>query len=45
MREIDKVQRGEDPMGVERDPDHAMIDTNLEEEYVARVRARAASGR
>jgi 5,5'-dehydrodivanillate O-demethylase len=30
-REIEKVQRGEDPMVVIRDPDHAMIDTNLDE--------------
>jgi 5,5'-dehydrodivanillate O-demethylase len=29
-REIERVQRGEDPKGVVRDPDHAMIDTNLE---------------
>ena len=28
-REIEQVQRGEDPMGVIRDPNHAMIDTNL----------------
>jgi 5,5'-dehydrodivanillate O-demethylase len=42
LREIAKAQRGEDPMGVERDPNHAMIDTNLEAEYVARVRARAS---
>jgi len=27
-REIEKVQRGQDPMCVVRDPDHAMIDTN-----------------
>jgi hypothetical protein len=29
-REFAPVQRGEDPKGVVRDPDHAMIDTNLE---------------
>lgn len=28
--EIAKVERGEDPMGVIRDPNHPMIDTNLE---------------
>ena len=28
--EIAKVQRGEDPMGVYRDPDHTIIDTNLQ---------------
>ncbi len=27
--EIDKVRRGLDPMGIVRDPDHLMIDTNL----------------
>jgi 5,5'-dehydrodivanillate O-demethylase len=27
-REIGKVERGEEPIGVYRDPDHAMIDTN-----------------
>lgn len=30
-REIEKVQRGEDPMGVLRDPDHPMIETFLTE--------------
>ena len=29
--QIEAVQRGEDPIGVIRDPDHAMIDTNLSE--------------
>ena len=28
---IEKVQRGEDPMGVIRDPNHAVIETNLDE--------------
>jgi len=28
-QQIEKVQRGEDPLGVIRDPDHPMIDTNL----------------
>jgi len=27
---IEKVQRGEDPLGVIRDPDHPVIDTNFE---------------
>jgi 5,5'-dehydrodivanillate O-demethylase len=30
-REIAKVERGEDPIGVQRDPDHAIIDTNVDE--------------
>ena len=30
-REIGKVQKGMDPLGVMRDPDHAMIDTKLAE--------------
>jgi 5,5'-dehydrodivanillate O-demethylase len=30
-REIEKVQKGLDPLGLVRDPDHAMIDTNLKE--------------
>ena len=29
FEKIEKVQRGEDPLGVLRDPDHEMIDTNL----------------
>jgi 5,5'-dehydrodivanillate O-demethylase len=37
--EIAKVQQGLDPMGVERDLDHPMIDTNLEADVIARVRA------
>ena len=32
LQEIEKVQRGEDPLGVIRDPNHAIIDTNLENE-------------
>jgi 5,5'-dehydrodivanillate O-demethylase oxygenase subunit len=31
FREMEKVQRGEDPMAVQRDPEHPMIDTNLQE--------------
>jgi 5,5'-dehydrodivanillate O-demethylase len=30
-REIVKVQRGEDPVGIYRDPNHAIIDTNVDE--------------
>jgi len=30
---IGRVQRGLDPLGVIRDPDHEMIDTNLEHEF------------
>ena len=30
-REIAKVEQGEDPIGVYRDPNHAMIDTNVDE--------------
>lgn len=30
-REIESVQRGDDPMGVIRDPNHPIIDTNLDE--------------
>ena len=30
FREMERVQRGEDPMCVIRDPDHAIIDTNLQ---------------
>ena len=30
-----KVQRGEDPMGVFRDPDHPMLDTNVERDWFA----------
>jgi 5,5'-dehydrodivanillate O-demethylase len=31
MREnIERMQRGEDPLGIVRDPEHAIIDTNLE---------------
>jgi hypothetical protein len=29
LENAEKVERGEDPLGVIRDPDHAMIDTNL----------------
>ena len=29
LQEIAKVERGEDPMGVVRDPNHPVIDTHL----------------
>ena len=32
FQEIEKVRRGDDPLGVIRDPNHAIIDTNLENE-------------
>ena len=31
LEQIAKVERGEDPMGVIRDPNHPMVDTNLEQ--------------
>ncbi|NIO11816.1 MAG: hypothetical protein GTO40_28845 [Deltaproteobacteria bacterium] len=31
MENIKKVQQGQDPLGVMRDPNHAMIDTKLSE--------------
>jgi len=40
-QEIERVQRGEDPMSIVRDPAHAMIDTNLHTsltDYVGRFR-------
>jgi len=44
LAEMEKVERGLDPMGVIRDPDHPMIDTNLEEsitmEYPTGIRTR-----
>ena len=32
LQEIEKVRQGLDPMGVMRDPDHAIVDTNLANE-------------
>ena len=29
--QIERVQRGEDPIGYQRDPNHALIDTNVDE--------------
>jgi hypothetical protein len=43
-RELAKVEQGLDPMGVIRDPDHAMIDTNLEADAVAHIRAGVVVG-
>jgi len=31
LEQIERVQQGLDPLGLERDPDHSMIDTKLEE--------------
>jgi 5,5'-dehydrodivanillate O-demethylase len=31
FEQIARVERGEDPMGVIRDPNHPMVDTNLEQ--------------
>jgi hypothetical protein len=39
-REIDKVQKGQEPMNVFRDPNHSIIDTQLE----ASVRVGKAGG-
>ncbi len=41
-REIEKVQRGEDPLGVIRDPDHAMIDTHLRQSIQEMIETRGA---
>jgi hypothetical protein len=30
---LERVQQGLDPMNVIRDPDHAMIDTNVDNEF------------
>lgn len=38
--EIARVQRGEDPIGVYRDANHAMIETNVDEGVRAATRAR-----
>ena len=35
---IERVQRGEDPFALVRDPDHEMIDTNLQESLEAMKR-------
>jgi 5,5'-dehydrodivanillate O-demethylase len=48
--QIDKVARGEDPMGVQRDPNHAMINTNIDGDWwrqsegASTVRADTKSG-
>ena len=44
---IERVQSGLDPIGVMRDPEHPMIDTNLDEafRYTEVMRRRAAAAR
>jgi 5,5'-dehydrodivanillate O-demethylase len=44
--QIEAVQRGEDPMGVIRDPNHPFIDTNIDEDVwrAEYARAQAATG-
>jgi 5,5'-dehydrodivanillate O-demethylase len=42
--QITRVEQGEDPMGVIRDPDHAMIDTNLMGEAQGLYTARHPAG-
>ncbi|MPZ15966.1 MAG: Rieske 2Fe-2S domain-containing protein [Chloroflexi bacterium] len=47
-REIERVEQGQDPLGVVRDPDHAVIDTKVVgwlKEYVGRPRNRAEDRR
>lgn len=44
MREIRRVQEGLDPIGVRREPDHPMIETNLEP-VVRQIRLRGDAGR
>jgi hypothetical protein len=43
QREIAKAASGQDPMGIIRDPDHAVIDTHLAES-LAEMQARAYEG-
>ncbi len=43
-REIEKVQNGQDPMGVVRDPHHEIIDTGLTQSLRARAGSGARSG-
>ncbi|MCI0821619.1 MAG: hypothetical protein J4N31_04725, partial [Chloroflexi bacterium] len=46
MREqIERVQRGEDPLGYQRDPGHPMIDTNVDEGVRQIERERAGLAR
>jgi 5,5'-dehydrodivanillate O-demethylase len=42
-REIERVAAGEDPIPVQRDPDHAMIDTNLLDGIAQQAKSRAPS--
>lgn len=39
------LERGEDPMAVRRDPDHSVIDTNLDDGIMQQRRARAPEAR
>jgi 5,5'-dehydrodivanillate O-demethylase len=39
--QIERVARGEDPVGYQRDPDHAMIDTNVDEGVAQMVQPRS----
>jgi 5,5'-dehydrodivanillate O-demethylase len=39
--QIERVERGEDPVGYQRDPDHAMIDTNVDDGVAQIVAERA----
>jgi 5,5'-dehydrodivanillate O-demethylase len=45
MREMEKVRQGLDPMGVVRDPSHAVIDTNVTASIEQMSRSRAAQVR
>ncbi len=44
LREIDKVERGEEPIGVIRDPEKAYVDTNLDDLLRVGVRAAVPEG-
>ena len=43
--QIEKVARGEDPMGVLRDPNHPIIDTKIDEDIWSPERAAQRYGR
>jgi 5,5'-dehydrodivanillate O-demethylase len=44
--QIERVRNGQDPVGYQRDPDHAIIDTNIDEGVAQIGRERAGlSGR
>ena len=42
-REIERVANGEDPIPVQRDPEHAIIDTNLLDGIAQQTKSRAPS--